>query len=311
MYKKVKVGLVQHPPVYNNLAESLQKLDSLLEEVAVNGASLAVFGETWLCGYPSWLDHCPNVALWNDAGVKLAYREMRENALAIGSKEFLHLQEIIKKHKLYVVLGINEKVESGTGSGTLYNSFLIFGPDGSLQNHHRKLMPTYTEKMLYGHGDGAGLKSVDSDFGKITASICWEHWMPLTRQALHMAGEHIHVALWPMVHERHEIASRHYAFEGRCYVLAVGQLMRAADFPKSISLPQHFQDAPETLSLRGGSCVIGPDGKYIVAPIFDQEAIIYADLDANSLYEERMTLDVTGHYNRDDVFEFKVNERRK
>lgn len=310
--KPVKVALVQVSPVFQNLEKSIIKLKELLIEAKSNGAELIVFGETWLCGYPSWLDHCPNVAIWDAPEVKEAFLEMYHNCIEAGGKEMQSIQELVAKLGVYVVLGANESSSSGLGGkGTIYNSMFIIGPDGTIQNHHRKLMPTYTEKMLYGHGDGAGLKSVKSPFGNITGAICWEHWMPLTRQALHQAGEHIHVALWPMVHERHEIASRHYAFEGRCYVLAIGQIMKAADFPKGIKLPPQLQNDPQIQTLRGGSCVIGPDGNYILPPVFDKELIIYAELDANEVIKERMTLDVTGHYNRNDIFDFSINDSRK
>jgi nitrilase len=307
-----KVALVQVSPVFQNLEKSILKLKEILLEAKSKGAELVVFGETWLCGYPSWLDHCPNIAIWDATEVKEAYLEMYQNSIDAGGEEMKTIQEFIAKLGIYVVLGANESVSSGAGGkGTIYNSMFIIGPDGSIQNHHRKLMPTYTEKMLYGHGDGAGLKSVAAPFGNITGSICWEHWMPLTRQALHQANEHIHVALWPMVHERHEIASRHYAFEGRCFVLAVGQIMKAADFPKEIELPPHLKENPQIQTLRGGSCVIGPDGNYILPPVFDKELIIYADIDANEVIKERMTLDVTGHYNRTDIFDFNINDSRK
>lgn len=310
--KPVKVALVQVSPVFQNLEKSIIKLKELLIEAKSNGAELIVFGETWLCGYPSWLDHCPNVAIWDAPEVKEAFLEMYHNCIEAGGKEMQSIQELVAKLGVYVVLGANESSSSGLGGkGTIYNSMFIIGPDGTIQNHHRKLMPTYTEKMLYGQGDGAGLKSVKSPFGNITGSICWEHWMPLTRQALHQAGEHIHVALWPMVHERHEIASRHYAFEGRCYVLAIGQIMKAADFPKGIELPPQLQNDPQIQTLRGGSCVLGPDGNYILPPVFDKELIIYAELDANEVIKERMTLDVTGHYNRNDIFDFSINDSRK
>ncbi|MFZ6665860.1 carbon-nitrogen hydrolase family protein [Peijinzhouia sedimentorum] len=310
--KPAKVALVQVSPVFQNLEKSIIKLKELLIEAKSNGAELVVFGETWLCGYPSWLDYCPNVAVWDAPEVKEAFLEMYHNSIEAGGKEMQSIQELVAKLGVYVVLGANESVSSGFGGkGTIYNSMFILGPDGTIQNHHRKLMPTYTEKMLYGHGDGAGLKSVQSPFGNITGAICWEHWMPLTRQALHQAGEHIHVALWPMVHERHEIASRHYAFEGRCYVLAIGQIMKAADFPKGIELPLQLQEDPQIQTLRGGSCVIGPDGNYILPPVFDKELIIYAELDANEVIKERMTLDVTGHYNRNDIFDFSINDSRK
>jgi len=146
--------------------------------------------------------------------------------------------------------------------------------------------------------------------GRISASICWEHWMPLTRQALHDSAEQIHIALWPKVHEMHQIASRHYAFEGRCYVVAAGQMLKASDFPAALELPDYFKENPDQWALNGGSCVVAPDGSYIVEPRFDKEKLITADCDFDQIIRERMTLDTSGHYQRRDVFQFKVSGTR-
>jgi nitrilase len=129
--------------------------------------------------------------------------------------------------------------------------------------------------------------------------------MPLGRQVLHDSGEHIHVAVWPSVHEMHQIASRHYAFEGRCFVLAAGMLMRVRDLPARLPVTAELADKPDHLLLRGGSAIIGPDGHYIVEPVFDEERIVIAELDLEAIDRERMTLDVSGHYQRPDLFDFK------
>ncbi len=130
--------------------------------------------------------------------------------------------------------------------------------------------------------------------------------MPLARQVLHDSGEHIHIAVWPTVHEMHQIASRHYAFEGRCFVLAAGLLMKARDLPAQLPIASELSDKPDQLLLRGGSAIIGPDGRYIVEPLFDEERIIFAELDLKAIDKERMTLDVTGHYRRPDLFDLRI-----
>ena len=159
-------------------------------------------------------------------------------------------------------------------------------------------------------GDAAGLASVELPVGKVSASICWEHWMPLTRQALHDSGEHIHVALWPTVHEMHQVASRQYAFEGRCFVIAAGQMLKATDFPTELKLPDSLARDPQQWVLRGGSCVINPQGKYVIEPVFDQEKMIVCEIDLDLVIKERMTLDTSGHYQRKDIFTFAVNKKR-
>ena len=305
----VKLGIAQYASVHLDLSATLQKLQDIAGQAATQKLELLVFGETWLSGYPAWIDHCPEIAFWDHTPTKNAYVQLRESAVEVPGKETQLIAGLAKKHKMAIVIGVNEKVTSGPGHGTLYNSLLIFDERGNLANHHRKLMPTFTEKMLYGLGDGHGLKAVDTSSARIGGLICWEHWMPLTRQALHNSGEQIHVALWPNVHEKLQLASRHYAFEGRCFVLAAGQLLKAEDFPKDLSLPEKFQNDPQALALRGGSAIIGPDGEYLVEPVFDREELLIAEIDLQQAIKEQMTLDVTGHYQRNDVFRFELKSQ--
>ena len=307
---KTTFAIGQFSSVHLQLNESIQKLEQIIIDASKAGAQLLVMGETWLSGYPAWLDHCPDVAQWNNESMKDAFLKLHRSSVAIPSKEFDAICKMVKNNSIALCLGINEKINSGAGQGTLYNTVLTIDAEGRLKNHHRKLMPTYTEKMLYGMGDGAGLASVELPFGKVSASICWEHWMPLTRQALHDSGEHIHVALWPTVHEMHQVASRQYAFEGRCFVIAVGQLLKATDFPTELKLPDSLARDPQQWVLRGGSCVINPQGKYVIEPVFDQEKMIVCEIDLDLVIKERMTLDTSGHYQRKDIFTFAVNKKR-
>jgi len=302
----VKVAIVQAAPVFMNLEASLARAIEYIGEAAKKGAHLVVFGETWLPGYPAWLDYCPGAALWDHEPTKEVFAELRRNSLSIPSREAQMLSKAAGDHKVVLVIGANERVDQGPGNGTLYNTLLTFGSDGALLNHHRKLIPTYTERIVWGQGDGAGLKAVDTTVGRISGMICWEHWMPLARQVLHDSGEHIHIAVWPTVHEMHQIASRHYAFEGRCFVLAAGLLMKVRDLPNQLPVASELSDKPDQLLLRGGSAIIGPDGSYLVEPLFDEERIIFAELDLKAIDKERMTLDVTGHYRRSDLFDLRI-----
>ncbi len=311
MKKLVRIGIAQYAPVHLDLERSLAKLETIVQEASNQKTDVLVFGETWLSGYPSWLDHCPNVAMWDEPGMKDVFQRMHANGLAIDSKEFEHLTKIAKAADMVISIGVNEVVRSGPGNGTIYNSLLLIDENGKLVNHRRKLMPTYTEKMVYGIGDGKDLEAALTKAGRIGGMICWEHWMPLTRQALHNSGEDIHIAVWPTVFERHQLASRHYAFEGRCFVVAAGQILKARDFPKELTLPDHLKENPDTLTLKGGSCIIGPNGEYIVEPVFDREVLVVGEVDLNNLVRERMTLDVSGHYQRDDVFKFEVKGERR
>lgn len=308
MIKPVTVGVVQSSPIFMELEASLTKALGLIEQAARKGATLVAFGETWLPGYPAWLDYCPGAALWNHEPTKEVFARLRQNSVVVPGREVELLGAAAADYGLSLVIGVNERVAQGAGNGTLYNSLLTFGADGKLLNHHRKLVPTYTERLVWGQGDGAGLEAVETASGRVGGLVCWEHWMPLARQALHVSGEHIHVAVWPTVHEMHQIASRHYAFEARCFVLAVGLIMKAGDLPPELTLPPELANHPEQLILRGGSAIIGPDGRYIAEPVFDEEIIITAELDLSAIDREKMTLDVSGHYQRRDIFDLRLNK---
>jgi len=310
MADKITVAIVQASPVFMNLEASLAKAVGLIEQAAGKGAKLVTFGETWLAGYPAWLDYCRGAALWNHEPTKEVFAQLRRNSVVVPGAETKTLGEVAAKHNIVLTIGINERVEQGAGNGTLYNSLLTFGADGTLVNHHRKLVPTFSERLVWGQGDAAGLEAVKTDFGRVGSLVCWEHWMPLARQAMHNSGEHVHVAVFPTVHETHQIASRHYAFEGRCFVLAAGLIMKAADLPAELSTGTDLSQLPENI-LRGGSCIIAPDGSFVVEPVFDEETIITAELDLTRIDKEKMTLDVSGHYSRPDIFDFGVNRSRR
>jgi predicted amidohydrolase len=289
----------------------MEKAARLVEEAADKRVELLVFGETWISGYPAWLDHVPNAALWDHEPTKKVFAKTWQNSITIPGPELDRLSKLAQKSKLNLCIGVNEKIEEGKGNGTIYNSLIIINHEGILVNHHRKLMPTFTEKMVYGLGDGHGLKAVDTNSGRVGGLICWEHWMPLTRQALHNSGEQIHIALWPQVHEMLQIASRHYAFEGRCFVVAVGQMMKVSELPDEFDLPPNLVNNPGQYLLNGGSAIIGPNGHYVMEPQYGNDALLVQTIDLTQTLKERMTLDVTGHYARPDVFDFSLIQRER
>jgi nitrilase len=183
---------------------------------------------------------------------------------------------------------------------------------------HRKLMPTHAERIVWGQGDGSTLHVFETPAGRVGGLACWEHWMPLTRFAMHAKGEQIHVAAWPEVGdpELHRFATRHYAFEGRCYALCVMGVPVAAD-----QLPDDFElreamgatdelvDREPDASSTGGTCIFAPDGTIVADSVAGEETIVYGDLDLGRIPEEQAALDVVGHYNRPDVFTLTVDER--
>jgi predicted amidohydrolase len=302
-----RVAVVQ-AEVAPDLEHGLALTRQLTQAAADRGATLVVFPETWIPGYPAWLDVCRDVALWDHGPVKRVFARMAENSVDVAGESGRALGAIAKDAGVTLIVGVTERVSSGTGRGTLYNALLTYASDGTLLNHHRKLVPTYTERMVWGQGDAAGLVAVETSAGRIGGLVCWEHWMPLARQALHDSGEDIHVAVWPTAHEMLQVASRHYAFEGRCFVVVAGSLMRMNALPPELEV--HPDKASQTWALRGGSAIIAPNGQYLAGPVFEEPCTLVVDLDLAQVREESMSLDVAGHYSRPDVLTIRVDRHR-
>ncbi|QQS40745.1 MAG: carbon-nitrogen hydrolase family protein [Acidobacteriota bacterium] len=310
--KTVKAALIQQPPVFLNLEASVAKVSDLARGCANEGAEVIVFPETWLPGYPVWLDDAPEAALWEHPPAKRLFGYLFENSVEIPGPEFDRLVEAAKDSAAYIVIGMHER-----DGGTLYNTTATIAPDGSWRIH-RKLTPTYTERLVWGVGDGSTLETTNTPFGVLGGLICWEHWMPLARAAMHAKHEVIHTAQYPTVHERHQIASRQYAFEGQCFVLASGSVLSRDEALEGFdSLGTDDAEVRKLLGsmrseklLRGGSAVIAPDISYVTEPLFDDPSTVYADLELAKAAQGRLLLDTDGHYSRPDVFELKVNTRK-
>ena len=301
----IRVAAVQAAPVYMDLERSVAKAVSLIGDAARLGAQLVVFPETFLPGYPAWLDCCRDVALWDHEPTKRVFARLMENSVIVPGPVTETLAAAAREHQVVLNISAHERIREGAGRGTLYNTMLTFGSDGLLLNRHRKIMPTYTERLVWGEGDGASLKAVDTEAGRVGGLICWEHWMPLARHTLHVSGEDIHVAAWPQVKEMNLVASRHYAFEGRCFVIACGAIMKSSDLPPELERIEVLNNS-DSLVLNGGSTIIAPNGSLLAGPIFVEETILIADLDLSRIAEESLALDVTGHYYRPDLFEVKL-----
>ncbi len=303
--RSLRVAILQTSPAAGDAAQSIRKLGDLAADAARRGVGLVAVGETWLPGYPAWIDHCPGSLLWGEPTTKAEFARYRAASVAVGGELDRMLAEVARATGVVLVVGCSERVDQGPGHATLYNSLLTYDATGRLVNHHRKLVPTYTERCIWGPGDADGLRAVQTAAGRVGGLVCWEHWMPLARQALHESREQIHVAVWPWVHEMHQIASRQYAFEARCFVLAVGQIQRAGQhLPAGMARREGLHT--DDIILRGGSAIIAPDGSYLAGPVLDEETTIIADIDLSLIDREAMTLDVTGHYSRPDLFTFNV-----
>lgn len=238
-----------------------------------------------------------------------------ENSITVPGPEIDILREAARRNHAMVVIGVNER-DTQFSRGTLYNSMVYISDMGELLGVHRKLVPTHAERMIWGAGDGSDLKVFDTNLGRVGGLVCWEHWMPLARFAMHAKGEQVHIATWPEVPEIHHLASRHYAFEGRCFVICVGSFMTMDHIPEDfVRRPAmlaggDFGGDQNTL-LPGGSGIIGPDGQWISGPVSGKEAIVYGEIDLDRIGEEQFALDVAGHYNRPDIFDLTVDERPK
>ncbi len=306
-YPVVKAAVVQASPVYLDRDASIEKAAALTAQASGAGAKIVAFGETWLPGYPVWFDSGPNAALWGEQTTKELHAELVQNSVVMGSPASERLAAIARDNAVYLIMGVHERIDHHN-RGTLYNSILYYGPDGSLLGLHRKLVPTYQERLIWGQGDGSTLSVFDTEYGRLGGLVCWEHAMPLARQAMHQKGEQIHVAVWPAGWDMHQVMSRHYAFEGRTFVLAAASVVKLSDMPPHLAGLQHLKPMDGEYLIEGGSAIIGPDGLYMAGPVYHEETILYADLDMRRIAEELTTLDVVGHYNRPDVFELRVNE---
>ena len=309
-----KVAIIQHAPVFLNLDESVKLACSLIEEAANQGAKMIAFCETWLPGYPVWLDFSPNAALWDSPPAKALYRLLAENSLTVPGKQLDKLLAVARKTGTYIIMGAHER-----SGGTLYNTLLYLHKNGKDFQVHRKLVPTYTERLVWGRGDGSTLGILSTEYGNLGGLVCWEHWMPLVRATMHAQHEVVHVSQWPSVKDIHQIASRHYAFEGQCFVLAAGSILSRGDVLegfRSLALPDQtgielLEAIPgdnQDLIHQGGSSIIAPNAEYLVGPMFDESGIIYADINPNLITEGHLVLDTDGHYSRPDVFHLEVND---
>jgi len=305
----VKLALIQANPVYADLAKGIEKAIQLINQAVDQGADIVAFPECWLTGYPAWIDYHPMAAQWDNPVIKEAWANLYQNSPEIDGPEIQDLCQLAAEREVVIVMGMNEAIKTGPRNGSLFNTVILINEKGELAIHHRKLMPTFNEKLIHTFGDGAGLVAADTKVGRVTILICWEHWMPLTRQALHDEQEDLHIALWPMVKPLHQIACQQYAFEGRCFVAAVGNILQSKHLPPAL----RTEDAQEDqYLLNGGSSFIGPDTQFLLDPQGPEQEIILTEIPPKSILDqEKITFAASGHYQRHDVFDLKVDKRRK
>ena len=301
MERAVTVACVQAEPVILDREATLDRLEELATEAAGNGAELVVFPETFVSVYPSsrW---AKAFAGWENPGAKQVFAQMAQSSIAVGSPAERRLGAVARELGIWLVTGVNE-VEPEQ-PGTIYNALLYHSPDGELALHHRKLMPTNHERLVWGQGDGRGLHAVETGFGRIGGLICWENYMPLARFAIYESGVEIYIASTADDGDLWQSTLVHIARESRAYVVAPCHFQRASSYPDDFPLAAELQGAG--LLGRGGSAILGPDGSYLAGPLYDEEGILYAELDPSTLLAERQRFDPVGHYNRPELLQLRV-----
>ncbi len=299
------VAVVQDASAFLDRDGSVQKTIALAREAAGKGAKLVLFPEAFIPGYPRGLSFGAIVGNRSAEGRAL-FRRYAENAVDVPGAETELLAETARELGIHLAVGVIER--DPVTAGTLYCTLLLWGPDGTLLNHHRKLKPTASERLIWGEGDGSGLHTVPTELGKIGGLICWENYMPLARTALYMQGVELYLAPTADSRESWQATIRHIALEGRCFVLASNQFVTKADYPDDLdkSSLRELADAPDPLC-RGGSAIIGPLGEYLAGPLWDEAGILYGHVDPGAITEARFDFDAVGHYSRPDLFHLAVN----
>lgn len=299
-----KAAVIQRPPLLLDRGATIGRVIESLGEAADAGATLAIFPEAHVPGYPAWvwrLRPGGDMALSNDL-----HAALRAEAVDIGRGDLRPIEEEAARRGVTVVLGISE-IDAAFSGTTLFNTVVVIGPDGRLLNRHRKLMPTNPERMVWGMGDGAGLRVVDTPAGRLGALICWENYMPLARYALYAQGIDILIAPTWDYGETWLATLRHIAKEAGCWVIGTATALRSEDLPEGFPGCSLFQ--PGEWINDGDAVVIKPGGAIAAGPLNRATEILYAEIDAEAARRARRSLDVTGHYSRPDIFSFSVDRR--
>ncbi|QIB34668.1 carbon-nitrogen hydrolase family protein [Ancylobacter pratisalsi] len=296
---KIKVAAVQAATVPFDAAAATARTIKLIADVAATGAAVAVFPEAFIGGYPKGLDFGCSIGRRTPEG-RVDFARYVRGAITVPGPEVEQLAAACAQHNIYAVIGVIER-----DGGTLYCTALYFGPEGLL-GLHRKVMPTGSERLVWGFGDGSSLTVVDTPFGKLGGAICWEHYMPLMRAAYYAKGVQIWAAPTADDRESWVATMRHVAMEGRCFVIGACQVMRRSDFPEDYA--SRIEAGPDEWMMHGRSVIVGPLGEVLAGPLVDEEGILTADIDIDDLVGAKLDFDPVGHYARPDLFRLTVDE---
>ena len=310
MKNTLKIALAQISPVWLNKEKTINKVLKSIEEAGENNCELIVFGEGLVPGYPFWLALTDGAA-WNTKVNKELHAHYARNSVSIESGDLDGVCKLAKKHKMAVYLGIIERPQD-RGGHSLYASLVFINEKGEIKSVHRKLQPTYDERMTWSPGDGNGLQVHSLKQFTVGGLNCWENWMPLPRAALYAQGENLHIAVWPGSEHNTKDITRFIARESRSYVISVSSMMNITDFPKDTPHLDEILKKSSNVLANGGSCIAGPDGEWIVPPVCNKEGLVIIEtIDFNRVYEERHNFDPVGHYSRPDVTKLIVNRERQ
>jgi nitrilase len=303
------VGLAQIAPVWLDREHTLAKVVAAAEEAAALGCRLVAFGEALIPGYPFWLERTGG-ARFNDPRQKEMHARYMDQAVQVEAGHLDPLCAVAAAHEMAIISGIIERPPD-RGGHSLYATLIHISAQGEIINTHRKLMPTYEERLAWSPGDGHGLRVFKLDPFTVGGLNCWENWMPLPRAALYAQGEDFHVAIWPGSLRNTQDITRFIAVEARSYVLSVSALMRPGDFPADTPMLDEILDNCPPFLANGGSCLAAPDGSWVIEPLIEQEIVMSAGIDHRRVREERQNYDPAGHYSRPDVTQLLVNRRRQ
>ena len=305
----LKIAMAQIAPVWLDKQATLNKVEQSIIEASKGGCELIVFGEGLIPGYPFWLA-LTGGAEWDTKVNKELHAHYVRNSIQIEAGELDTICKLAKEFNIAIYLGIIERAQN-RGGHSIYASLVYINQDGEIKSVHRKLQPTYDERLTWSPGDGNGLQLHTLKQFTVGGLNCWENWMPLPRTALYGLGEDLHIAVWPGSDHNTKDITRFIARESRSFVVSVSSLMNKIDFPKSTPhLDIIIENAPDVLA-NGGSCIAGPDGEWIIEPVLHEEGLIIETIDFNRVLEERQNFDVVGHYSRPDVTKLIVNRERQ
>lgn len=299
----IRAAVVQAASIAFDRERTLEKVRALTADAASQQAQLVVFPEAFIAGYPRGLSFGAVVGDRSAEG-REQYRWYWESAVDIPGPAMEALAQVAAQNHVYLVVGVIER-----DGGTLYCTVVFFAPNGSYLGKHRKLMPTASERLIWGFGDGSTLPVFDTPIGRLGAVICWENYMPLLRMTMYSKGIQLYCAPTADGRDGWIASMQHIALEGRCFVLSCNQFARRSDYPTDY--PTAFGDAPETVLSRGGSCIVDPLGRILAGPNYSGECILTADLDLGDIARGKYDFDVVGHYARPDVFRLQVTEETR